>query len=376
MLGRSKKILSLFGFEVKIDLSWLVLAVLIVWSLALGFFPHYFPGLSKLSYWLMGIFGALGLFFSIIFHELSHSLVARKYGLPIKSITLFIFGGVAQMDEQPKNPKTEFLMAVAGPISSILLGFLFYGIGTALSAMAVSQFYTGIFSYLAFINWLVAGFNLIPAFPLDGGRVLRSVLWHWKKNIKWATRIASGIGRGFGIFLIIFGILQFFSGNIIGGVWLFLIGMFVQNASKLSYSQLIMRQGFEGEHVKKFMTPDPVTIGPDVKLDDFVENYLYKYHFKMFPVVKNDKLVGCITTKLVKGIPRDEWKSTAVGEIAAKCGSNNTIGPEDDVMKAIRMMNRSDNRRLMVVDNGKLVGILTFKEILKVLSIKMDLEKD
>jgi Zn-dependent protease len=219
MFGRSIRIFTLFGFEVKIDLSWVILALLITWSLAQGLFPHYFKGLTNATYWWMGIFGALGLFFSIVFHELCHSLVARKYGLPIKGITLFIFGGVASMEQEPPSAKAEFLMAIAGPASSIVLGVIFFIIRTVGIETDWSVPLTGIFTYLAFINWVLAGFNLIPAFPLDGGRVLRSALWKWKNDIRWSTRIASRVGAVFGLVLIFLGVIQFFSGNFIGGIW-------------------------------------------------------------------------------------------------------------------------------------------------------------
>jgi Zn-dependent protease/CBS domain-containing protein len=376
MFGAPKKILSLFGFEVRIDISWLILALLVVWSLALGYFPYRYPGLSSASYWLMGVCGAVGLFASIILHELSHSLVARKFGLPISSITLFIFGGVAQMDDLPQTPKAELLMAVAGPLMSIALGLVFYGLGFAVTTFTMSPLIIGILLYLAFINVVLAGFNLIPAFPLDGGRVLRAALWWWRGNVQWATKIASGIGRGFGIFLIIVGVLSFFSRNIIGGVWLFLIGLFIRSASKMSYSQLIMRRAFEGEAVKTFMRPDPITVSPSISIDQLVSDYLYKYHFKMFPVTEGDHLLGYVTIPMIKSVPHERRKETTVGDIMAESDSSNTVSPDDDIIKAIKIMNRSGSGRLLVVHHGKLVGILAQQEIFKIVAIKMDLENE
>ncbi|UCG92012.1 MAG: site-2 protease family protein [candidate division WOR-3 bacterium] len=374
MFGRSIRIFTLFGFEVKIDLSWVILALLITWSLAQGLFPHYFKGLTTATYWWMGIFGALGLFFSIVFHELCHSLVARKYGLPIKGITLFIFGGVASMEEEPPSAKAEFLMAIAGPASSIVLGLIFFIIRTVGIETDWSVPLTGIFTYLSFINWVLAGFNLIPAFPLDGGRVLRSALWKWKNDIRWSTRIASRVGAVFGLVLIFLGVIQFFSGNFIGGIWWFMIGIFLQNAARMSYQQLITRQALEGENVRDFMKPDPVTVTPSITVEQLVEDFIYKYHFKMFPVVEGEKLIGCITTRHIKGIPKAQWSSRTVAEIAKTCSSANTIDPETDAIKALSIMNRTGNSRLMVVEGNKLVGILALKDIMKFLSIKLDLE--
>jgi Zn-dependent protease len=190
MFGKRIRLFKLFGFEVRIDWSWIILAILVAWSLSVGFFPFRFRNLSTETYWLMGIVGALGLFFSIIFHEMSHSLVARRYGMPMKGITLFIFGGVAEMGEEPSSAKTELMMALAGPISSIVMALVFYGISLLGRQGEWPQPVIGVIQYLSYINGLLAGFNLIPAFPLDGGRILRSILWGWKSNLRWATRIS------------------------------------------------------------------------------------------------------------------------------------------------------------------------------------------
>lgn len=374
MFGKSVKLFTLFGFEVKVDISWLILAFLVIWSLAKGLFPNYFKGLSIETYWWMGFIGALGLFFSIIFHELWHSLVARKYGLPIKGITLFIFGGVAHMEEEPSSAKVELFMAIAGPASSIVLGLTFYLIMILGKGAGWSLPVTGVIGYLAFINWILAAFNLLPAFPLDGGRVLRSALWRWKNDLRWATRIASRIGSVFGLMLIVMGIIQFFIGSFIAGIWWFMIGMFMQGAARSAYQQVLTRQALEGEKVRHFMKPKPVTVTPFVSIEELVEDYMYKYHFKMFPVVENDKLIGCITTRKIKEIPRSEWKSITIGDVLDRCSSENTIDSETDIIKALAIMNQSNNSRLMVMEKDKLIGILALKDIMKFLSIKLDLD--
>ncbi|MGB7055744.1 MAG: site-2 protease family protein [bacterium] len=374
MFGKSIKLFSLFGFDVKIDISWLVLAFLITWSLAQGLFPYYFKDLSSATYWWMGIFGAVGLFFSIIFHELSHSLVARNFGLPIKGITLFIFGGVAHMEEEPPSAKAEFLMAIAGPVSSVVLGIIFYILRTV-GKVTWPLPVTGVIGYLAFINWILAGFNLLPAFPLDGGRVLRSVLWKWKNNIGWATRIASRIGTLFGFLLIAMGVIQFFSGNLIGGIWWFMIGMFLQNAARMSYQQLITRRALEGETVRNLMIKNPTTVAPSIKIKELVEDYVYRHHYKMFPVVEGENLVGCIATRQLREIPKDQWATKTVGEIASTCSKDNTIAPETDVIKVLSLMNRTRNSRLMVVEGNKLIGLIALKDIMNFLSIKLDLDQ-
>jgi Zn-dependent protease/predicted transcriptional regulator len=375
MFGKRIKLFKLLGFEVRIDWSWIIIAILIAWSLSKGVFPSYYKNLSAQTYWWMGIIGALGLFLSIIAHEFSHSLVARKYGLPMKGITLFIFGGVAEMEEEPQSPRVEFLMAIAGPLSSIVIALIFYGIHAAGKQAGLAEPINGVVGYLGWINAIVAGFNLLPAFPLDGGRVLRSILWGAKKNLRWATYISSRIGSGFGILLIILGVIQVFRGNFIGGMWWFLIGMFLQGAAKASYQQLITRKALEGEPIRRFMKTDPVTLSPSVSLEHLVEDYVYKYHFKMFPVVEDsDRLLGCVTTKQVKEIPRQYWNRKTVGEVASQCSPENTIAPQADAMKALSVMKRTGNSRLMVVERGRLVGIIALNDMLEFLSLKVELE--
>ncbi|MGD2079669.1 MAG: site-2 protease family protein [Nitrospirota bacterium] len=375
MFGRRITLFKLLGFEVKVDVSWLVIAVLISWTLAQGLFPHYFEGLSNRAYWFMGIAGALGLFLSIIFHELCHSLVARRYGLPMTGITLFIFGGVAEMSEEPQSPKAEFMMAIAGPASSVLLGALMYAAHFLALGLDVPVYVSGVLWYLALINVLLAAFNMLPAFPLDGGRVLRSALWWWKKNLKWATRTASQAGSLFGLILIVLGLMSVLTGNLIGGIWWFLIGMFLRNAAQSSYRQVLLRKALEGEPVRKLMIENPVTVSPSTSLEELAESYFMKYHYKMFPVVENGRLLGCISMEQAKEIPRDRWGERRVGDLAEGCSGENTIPPESDVMEALSAMNRRGKSRLMVVEDGRLLGIITTRDIMRHFSVKLELEE-
>lgn len=376
MFGKKIKLFKLFGFTVHIDLSWLFIAVLITWSLAKGVFPQEYENFKNTVYWYMGAAGALGLFLSIIFHELSHSLVARRFGLPIEGITLFIFGGVAEMHDEPETPKAEFFMAIAGPIASIIIGLFFLAFRFVGQTSGWSDPVIGVVNYLAIINFVLAGFNLLPAFPLDGGRVLRSALWKWKNNIRKATQQASAIGKGFGTLLIVLGVLQFIAGGIVGGIWWFLIGMFMRNASQMSYQQLLVRKELEGERIERFMNENPVTVSPQTTIRDVVENYVYKYHYKMYPVVDDHTLVGCISTREIKEIDRDRWDDTTVSDIVSQCSTANTIDKNTDAMDALSLIHKSNNSRLMVTDGDKLVGILALKDLLKFLSLKVDLEGD
>lgn len=373
MFGKRLRLFKLFGFEVHIDLSWVILAILVAWSLSVGLFPFQYEDLSGRTYWMMGIVGALGLFVSIIAHEMAHSLVARRFGMPMKGITLFIFGGVAEMGEEPTSAKGEFLMAAVGPLSSFIIALIFLGLyvaGKGIWPLPVN----GVLRYLALINGLLGAFNLVPAFPLDGGRILRSILWRAKQNLQWATKVSSQIGGGFGVVLIVLGFFTVIGGNFIGGMWWVLIGMFLHGAAKASYQRMVTLKALEGEPLERFINRDPVAAPPSISIEELVENYIYKHDHKMFPVLDNGKLAGCITTNRIKEIPREEWKSRSVGEIAQGCSEDNTIDPHVDATKALAKMNRTNQSRLMVVENGRLIGMVTLKDMLRFLSLKVELE--
>lgn len=373
MLGKRVTLFKLFGFKVQADASWLFLAALIVWSLAVGAFPASYQGLSPATYWWMAVAATVGLFGSLVFHELSHSLVARRRGLPIRGITLFIFGGVAQMEDEPQNAKTEFLMAIAGPAASVFLALVFYAAAAGLRAAGTGAAAAGVVGYLAFINALLAGFNLLPAFPLDGGRVFRAVLWRWKRDMAWATRIASRVGEAFGVLLIVLGIVSFFGGNFIGGVWWFLIGMFLRNAAASSYQQLVLKRVLEGEPVRRFMTADPVTVPPKTTLEALVDDYIYRYHHDLFPVTADSRLVGYVGIRRVKEVPREQWQRRTVAEVLTPCSVQNTVSPDTDAVSALALMSRTGNSRLLVAEGDRLVGLVALKDLLKFLALKIDL---
>jgi Zn-dependent protease/predicted transcriptional regulator len=375
MFGRTITLFRLLGFKVQADTSWLFLALLITWSLATGYFPFEYENLPASMYWGMALVGAAGLFASLIFHELAHSLVARRFGIPMKGITLFIFGGVAHMDEEPPNPKSEFLMAIAGPLSSLLLAAGFYGLVQAGAALRVPEHVRGIAGYLAFINVLLAVFNMVPAFPLDGGRAFRAALWAWKGNLRWATQIASRFGSGFGIVLIVLGGINLISGHVVGGFWYVLIGFFLYNAAAQAYAQLLVRRVLEGEPVRRFMSRDPVTVAPDLSVQTFVDEYLYRYLHDMFPVSRDSKVVGCLSTRQLGKVPRSEWAQTPVADLMNPCSSENTIQADSDAAKALSKMNQTGESRLLVMEGDRLVGILVLKDLLRLVALRMDLEE-
>ncbi len=375
MFTKKIKILKLFGIPIYLDLSWFLIVLLITWSLASNVFPQFYEELSTSTYWLMGLAGALGLFVSILAHELGHSLVAREFNVPMRGITLFIFGGVAEMTEEPPSAKAEFFVAIAGPVVSVAIAVGCYLLAMFGSALLPTPI-VGVLWYLGVINAVLVGFNLIPAFPLDGGRVLRSILWYVRGSLRWATKITSTIGAGFGMFLILLGILGFIQGNIIGGMWQVLIGIFLRNAAMMSYQQVLIRRALEGESIDRFMNSDPISVSPSISIGQLVEDYIYRYHHKMFPVTDDGKLLGCITTREVHQVPREQWGTRAVGDVLRPCDEENTIERGSDAMQALSRIGQGQQSRLMVVQNGQLQGILSLKDLLQFISLKVELEDD
>lgn len=372
MFGARIELFRLFGIPIRLDLSWFVVALLIAWSLATALFPRLEPDLSASAYWAMGVAGALGLFASILVHEFSHAWVARRYAIPIEGITLFIFGGVAEMGGEPPSPKAEFRMAGAGPLVSIVLGVLLL-VMAGIVAGGSPQI-RAVLGYLGSINLILAAFNLVPAFPLDGGRILRSGLWHWKQDLRWATAVASRIGTGFSMLLMLFGAARVLLGDFIGGMWAFLIGLFLRQAAQSAYQHVLVRRALEGEPVRRFMTSEPVTLPADATLGDAVENYFYRYHHKLFPVTDDARLVGCLSTQELKQVPREEWGRRTVASVAVPCGPRNAISPDTDALQALALMRRIGEQRLLVVENGRLAGVVTLKDLLEFFALKVELE--
>jgi len=374
MFGESYSLFRVLGFEVKANVSWLFLALLITWSLAEGFFPFAFPDLSAAIYWLMALVGMLGLFASLLVHELSHSVVARRHGLPVGGITLFLFGGVAEMLAEPKTPKAEFRIAIAGPIASVALGVFFYALSFMLQLLGVPAHIAGVAGYLGFINFLLAVFNMVPGFPLDGGRVFRALLWHLRGDLRWATRWATRVGQGFGLLLVGLGLASLVLGNIIAGMWWFLIGLFVYAAASASYQQLLTTQALQGRRVRRFMTADPVTVPASASLRDFIEDYLYHHALDLFPVVEEGRLRGCISLRQAREVPRENWGRVRVGEVCGAFAASNTVDADADAAGALEQMQRHKTGRLMVLDGEELVGMLVLKDLLRFLQVRASLE--
>ena len=375
MFGKPIPLFKLAGFQIALDWSWFIVAVLITWTLASGVFPYYFAGLPPAAYWSMAVIAALGLFGSIVVHELGHALVARRYGMPIRRITLFIFGGVAEMEAEPERPAVEFWVATAGPIVSLLVGLVCWLLLQAAAGADAGVPVVGVLAYLVTINLVLAVFNLVPAFPLDGGRILRAALWHWKGSLRWATRVSSTIGGAFGILLIVLGVYRVLIGDFVGGMWWFLIGLFVRFAAQASYQQVIMREALRGVPVRRIMTASPITVPPGITLAQLIDEYVYRHHHSMFPVVDDGRLVGCVSMHEIKRVTRDRWPLTTVAEIMQSCSGATAISPDMDAMAVLAHMTRTQNTRLLVTEGDRLVGLITLRDVMKFLNVKLNLEE-
>ncbi|MEJ2120566.1 MAG: site-2 protease family protein [Alphaproteobacteria bacterium] len=368
---------SLFGFKVSVDASWLLLAVLITWSLAVGYFPQTAPGLPKETYWWLGVAGLIGFAFSIVFHELSHSLVARRFDMPIRGITLFVFGGVAEMEDEPPGAKAEFWMAIAGPLMSFFLAFVFFLLGGLFVGpdAAKPTPLAVLFGLLAYVNTVLGVFNLVPAFPLDGGRVLRAALWYWKGDIGWATRVAATAGSIFGFVLIAIGLFNVVVGNFVGGLWWFLIGLFLRAAAGAEATRQIARSTLSGLPVSRFMSADVIAVPPELPLGRLIEDYFYHHYFTSFPVSRDGRLIGCVSLKAVKAAAADHPEIRTVESVMEACPDNQTVGPDADSAKALRQMQMAGVSRLFVTRNDRLVGILALRDLLTFLAIKAELSE-
>jgi len=364
------KVFTLAGFSVWVDASWLVFALLVGWTLGAGLFPIITPFLPAETYVWMAVAGTIGLFFSIVFHELSHSLVARRFAMPIRGITLFIFGGVAELDHEPTSSGSEFLMALAGPFVSLALGTALLAVVALDRALPVPVL--AVLWYLGYINWLLGLFNLVPAFPLDGGRMLRALLWGWKRDLGWATRIAAGIGAGFGVLLMLGGVFEFVVGSFVGGVWLFLIGVFLYGAAGAARRQMIAQQTFGGHSVDTFMNRQPITVPPDLPLRQLVEDFFYRYHHKAFPVEQDGRLVGCVTAARLRQIEPAEWEGRTARDVMESCPPESLVSPATDALDALLRMQKSGKGWLPVVAEDRLVGILSLSDMLHVLSLRLE----
>ncbi len=352
-----------FGIDIRADPSWFVIFALITFTLAFGYFPRELPGLLRSTYLVAGLVASLLFFSSILLHELSHSVVAKRLGIDVPSITLFLFGGVSQLEDEPDDPKKELAITIAGPLMSFALAFLFTAIWLLVhgeSATPVSQ----TFLWLGGINFALAVFNLLPGLPLDGGRVLRAFLWWRHGSIERATRTASLTGKALAMGLILLGFLLLFYGQW-GGVWLILIGMFLRNAAEASYQDLVLKRALSDASVAQAMITDPVTVAPDITLREFVDEHVLRHGFRGFPVCEGSEVLGVISLDQVKGTPREELDGNAVRARMVRLSPRITTSPSAPLVEALRRMQASGIGRLLVLEDGELVGMITKEGLLR-----------
>ncbi|MBF9058075.1 CBS domain-containing protein [Rhodobacterales bacterium HKCCSP123] len=361
MFGHSVKLFDLFGFEIKVDASWLLIAALIVWSLASGYLPQVLPGLGQGAYLAVAVIAMLGLFGSLILHELAHSLVARRHGLGIGGITLFLFGGVAELVDEPRSATSEFWIAIAGPAMSLLLAGLF---GLATMATHAAGIVGTIFAYLASINLILAVFNLLPAFPLDGGRVLRAWLWRRSGDMLEATRKASGAGTVLALGLMALGLFSALSGGGISGMWLVLIGFFVLNASRAAYQRLLVQDGLRGRRVAELMTPDPWTVTSDMTLAEVADRVMLAHAVSFAPVVEQGLVIGQIDASRMREVPREHWATARVADVMAPLTDADLIAPRMTAEEALHRLSEGPHRKLIVAEGRRLRGILSLRDLM------------
>ena len=354
---------SIFDLEIRVDLSWFLIFWLILWSLSVSVFPANYPNLSQMTYLIMGVVGTLLFFASLIAHELAHSLVAQAKGIPVEGITLFVFGGISRTRMDAETPGDEFQIAVVGPLVSFLLAGLFALIWGLSYGRSWSLVVTGVARYLASINLLLAIFNLLPGFPLDGGRLFRSVLWKITGNLNQATRIASWGGQLLAYVIMALGLLQLLGGNWLGGWWLVLIGWFLANAAEMSYQQQLILTGLKGVRAKYVMTRAPETVPDDLSLQTLVDEYFLHRRYQAFPVTHHGRLVGIISLHQVKETPRDQWLTQTVAKTMTPINDTLTVSSETPMTEVLTKMEASGLRRVLVTRDEQLLGIITSSDL-------------
>jgi Zn-dependent protease len=378
---------KLLGIPFRLHWSWFLAVFLISWTLAVGFFPRTLPDFAgnDTAYWVLGFLAALGLFISVVLHELGHAVVARRFDVAVRGIRLFVFGGVAELGSEPKKPSHEILIALGGPAVTLVLIVLYQlGLSLIIAQSPVAWNFTdgilslqggtlpvagsaGLLFYLGMINTVVLVFNMIPAFPLDGGRVLRGIVWAATGDYLTGTRIAGAVGIGFAYVLFLSGFLMAYGGNVLGGVWFFFLGMFLQNAATSSIAYAQLQQLLRGVRVADMMRRQPVTVDAGLTLRAVADDYFLRHPYKAYPVVRDGEFLGILTLRSLQQVPRDEWDTRTAEDIAAQNGPLPTVHPQEPVLQAMRKLAESRQSRLAVVENGALVGLLCSRDVMSLM---------
>ncbi len=368
-MSRGIKLFKVLGIEISLDYTWFIVFALFGWSLAYGYFPHYYPGLEKTVYLFMGFASALLLFGCVLIHELSHSYVANRLGLDINRITLFIFGGVAELTREPDKPLMELKIAVAGPIASGVLALIFWTLSQVISPNIYPVAYA-MTAYLSMINVVLLIFNIIPGLPLDGGRVLRALWWAKTGDLNTSTKVASMAGRGFAMLLIGLGFFNMMTGNLTGGLWAILIGFFLQQAAISSYQQIIFKSALSGVTVAEIMNSPVVSIRDDCSVRTAVEQYFLTHHYAGFPVTAGGDVVGLLTLGNIRKTAKERWGDTLVRDVMITLNPEELLSPEDSGLGAIKKITAKGIGRCPVLDKGRLVGMLSRSDIMRFMELK------
>ena len=359
------------GIDIDIHVSWIIILVFLTVSLATGWFPQLYPGWSTATYWLIAFLSSLLLFVSVLLHELAHSLVARRRGLRVKSITLFIFGGVSNIESEPQSPGVEFQMAFVGPLTSLVIGAICFLLQVPLRGS--NSPLEGILFYLAVTNILLGVFNLIPGFPLDGGRVLRSIVWRLTGNLRQATRVAAMTGQIIAYLLILLGIWIFFVGDILDGIWFGFIGWFLLSAAQSANAQGMLTSVLSGVTVGEVMNPKPATVPADISLQQLVDAYFLPGGLRYALVMQADHLVGLMTLGDIRHIPREQWGQVPVSTAMIPLSRLHVVTPQQSLSDVLPLMAGRDVNQLPVLENDALVGILSRDAIVHYLEVRRSL---
>lgn len=371
---RGISLLRIGGIRIRLDYSWFMIFLLILVSLSAGYFPGRYPDESAAAYWSAGAAATLLFFLSILAHELSHAIVARLSGIRVPAITLFLFGGVSHMEEEARSPASEFRVAIVGPFTSFALAAVFWA-AHRLLASELPALAAGVVHYLAWINAALGVFNLLPGFPLDGGRVLRALAWWRTGSLRRATRVAADVGKGLAIGLMMLGGLQIFAGALLGGLWLIFIGMFLRTMAESSYQNLVLVQTLEDVRVGDVATLDLVTVPPELTIGELVDDYLLDHGHRAYPVVENGPPVGLISVKELRDLPADKRSVTTVRERMQPVEDSMRVAPDLPLTEALKRLGSVPGGRLLVMRNGELVGMLTRSGLARFVEIRNVLDQ-
>jgi Zn-dependent protease/predicted transcriptional regulator len=357
MFGTSWRLARIAGIEVRIDSSWTVIALLITYSLYLRFSTIY-SSLSTIGAVGLAIFAAVLFFGSVLGHEMAHALVSQARGIRVQDITLFLFGGATRARVESRGPGDEFIIAAVGPLTSAVLAAVFWAVDV-FAGDALPESLAGAFGYLAWVNLLLAGFNLVPGFPLDGGRLLRSAIWRATGSLNQATRIAAGAGQAVGWLLVAGGVAFLLTGNLAGGIWFAFIGWFMVQAARSSYEDLQLRQMLRNVEARDVMSSDLLRIPPDLTLQQAVDGYFMRYDHGAFPVDEQGRTVGLLTIRGVRRVPSGELSHRLVRDSMVPLDDQIMVSPDARMDQVMAKLEDSQARRVLVVDDGEVVGIIT-----------------